>query len=121
VHDSANEGIWMSGGRIDAGALAVGRGARASHGPAAMADPERAEIDRRLEELLRRLEVDAGRLENSEEVRDATQVVADELRKDRPNKTTITGVLTGIAAAVASVSGLATATDALLESVRNFL
>jgi hypothetical protein len=86
-----------------------------------MADPARAEIDRRLEELLRRLEADAGRLENSEEVRGATQVVTDELRKDKPNKTTIVGVLTGIAAAVASVSGLAGATDALLESVRSFL
>jgi hypothetical protein len=121
VSGSRNEGIRMSGGRIDAGALAVGRGARAIHGGDAKANAARAEVNRRLEELLRRLEVEAGRLENPDEVRGATQVVADELRKDKPNKTTITGVLTGIAAAVASVSGLAAATDALLESVRSFL
>ncbi|TQM37823.1 DUF5955 family protein [Pseudonocardia cypriaca] len=121
MRDATNEGIQMSGGRIDAGALAVGRGARAVQGRDPHADPARAEINSRLEELLRRLDADAGRLENPEEVRDATQVVANELGKDRPNKTTITGVLTGIAAAVASVSGLATATDALLESVQSFL
>lgn len=121
MRGSGNEGIWMSGGRIDAGALAVGRGAQAIQGRDADPDPARAEVYRRLEELLRRLEADAERLENPEEVRDATQVVADELRKDKPNKTTITGVLTSIAAAVTSVSGLASATDALLESVRSFL
>ena len=48
-----NEGVQMSGGRISAGAFAVGRGATASNvsGPP-VDDPGRQEIARRLTELL---------------------------------------------------------------------
>jgi hypothetical protein len=110
----------MSGGRIEAGAFAVGRGATARN-VAGHNDPGREQIARQLEELLNQLEISSARLDNCDEVREATQVVADELRKERPNKMTVTGVLTGIAAAVTSVSGLAAAADALLESVNQFL
>jgi hypothetical protein len=47
-------------------------------------------------------------------LRAGTITVVSLLGKEHPNKTTVTGVLTGIAGAVASVTGLATATDALL-------
>ena len=116
-----NEGVQMSGGRIDAGAFAVGRGATASTGGAPADDPGRQEIARLLAELLRQLDAAGPRLRDEAEVRESTQVVADELDKERPNKTTVTGVLTGIAGAVASVTGLATAADALLAAVKQFL
>jgi Family of unknown function (DUF5955) len=122
VHGNHNEGVQISGGRISAGAFAVGRGATASNiGAATADDPGREEIARRLAELLRQLEAAGPALDNRDEVRDSTQVVVEELGKERPNKTTVTGVLTGIAAAVASVTGLATATDALLGAVKQFL
>jgi hypothetical protein len=116
-----NEGIWISGGRIEAGALAVGRGASVGTVTGMSSDPGREEIAQRLDELLRRLATEGDRLRDRDEVREATQVVVDELGKQQPNKTTVTGVLTGIAGAVTSVAGLATATDALLAAVRQFL
>lgn len=120
-----NEGIQMSGGRIEAGALAVGRGARASNvvGAARRELEERghAELGQRLEELLRQLEAHASRLANADELRESTQLVAEELVKDRPNKTTVTGVLAGIVEGVKSVAGLATAAEALAEAVQLFL
>jgi hypothetical protein len=83
-----NEGIRISGGRIEAGALAVGRGAQ---------------------------------LSNAEELKESTQLIAEELIKDRPNKTTLTGVLAGITQSVKSVAGLATAAEALTHAVQLFL
>jgi hypothetical protein len=121
VRGNHNEGVQMSGGRIDAGAFAVGRGATASTGGTPVDDPGRQEISRRLTELLRQLEAVGPQLRDEAEVRESTQVVVDELGKQRPNKTTVTGVLTGIAGAVASVTGLATAADALLDAVKQFL
>jgi hypothetical protein len=117
-----NEGVQMSGGRISAGAFAVGRGATASNvsGPP-LDDPGRQEVARRLTELLQQLDAAGASLANEAEVRESTQVVVDELGRDRPNKTTVTGVLSGIAGAVTSVAGLATATDALLGAVKQFL
>jgi hypothetical protein len=120
VQSNHNEGVRMSGGRIEAGAFAVGRGATAKN-VTGHDVPGQEQIARRLEELLSQLEANSARLDNPDEVREATQVVVDELGKERPNKMTVTGVLTSIAAAVTSVSGLAAATDALLESVGQFL
>jgi hypothetical protein len=44
--------------------------------------------------------------------------VADELAREQPNKTTVTAVLSTIAESVQSVTGLATAADALLRAVQ---
>jgi hypothetical protein len=121
MRDNHNEGVQISGGRIDAGAFAVGRGASATNVTGATADPGRQEIARRLDLLLARLEAEGGALDREAEVRESTEVVAGELKKDKPNKTTVVGVLTGIAGAVTSVAGLATATDALLDAVKQFL
>jgi hypothetical protein len=121
VRGNHNEGVQISGGRIDAGAFAVGRGARASTGGSPLDDPGRQEIARRLAELLRQLDAAAPQLDDEAEVRGSTQVVVDELDKERPNKMTVTSVLAGIAGTVTSVAGLATAADALLDAVKQFL
>lgn len=120
-----NEGIQMSGGRIEAGALAVGRGAQASNvvGAARRELEERghAELGHQLEEFLRQLDAHASRLSNADELKEATGLVAEELVKDRPNKTTVTGVLASIVESVKSVAGLATAAEALTQAVQLFL
>lgn len=120
-----NHGIQMSGGRIEAGALAVGRGAHA-HNVVMMAKREledrgHTELGQRLEELLRQLDAHASLLSNADELKESTQLVAEELVKDRPNKTTVTGVLAGIAQSVTSVASLATAAEALIQAVQLFL
>lgn len=120
-----NEGIQMSGGRIEAGALAVGRGARAHNVvktvKSELEDRGHTELGQRLEELLRQLDAHASLLSNAEELKESTQLVAEELVKDRPNKTTVTGVLASIAESVNSVASLATAAEALTQAVQLFL
>jgi translation initiation factor 2B subunit (eIF-2B alpha/beta/delta family) len=119
-----NEGIQMSGGRIKANALAVGRGAKAYNivrtASRQLEERGHAELGQRLEELLRQLDIHASRLSNAEELKESTQQVAEELMKDRPNRTTVIGILTGIGQSVKSVADLATATAALAQAVQLF-
>ncbi|HZD00503.1 MAG TPA: hypothetical protein VFA46_10040 [Actinomycetes bacterium] len=116
MDDGRNQGIWMSGGRIDAGALAVGRNAQAANvGTARRTLVERGqpEIADRLAELVRLLDAHAPQLDNADELQATTEMVASELTKDRPNRTTVTGLLGGLADGVRSVAGLTTAVEAL--------
>lgn len=116
--EGRNEGISMTGGAINTGALAVGRGARAHNVPADLTARGHGEVAQRLEELLRQLEAHAQQVPNVDDVREAARTVTDELAKERPNKTTVTGVLSGISESVQSVAGLARAANALLEAVQ---
>jgi translation initiation factor 2B subunit (eIF-2B alpha/beta/delta family) len=84
-------------------------------------DRGHTELGQRLEELLRQLDAHASLLSNADELKESTQLVAEELVKDRPNKTTVTGVLAGIAQSVTSVASLATAAEALIQAVQLFL
>jgi hypothetical protein len=116
-----NEGIQNSG-TISARNIAAGRGAHAGDVVAAAPpDPERNEIARRLDVLLRELDAHGHKLERGDEVRESAEAVADELQKDKPNSVTVTGILAGIGSSVASVASLSTAVSALLESVQGFL
>jgi hypothetical protein len=116
--DGPNQGIQISGGSFTADAVAVGTGARAYSVAAGLRDRGQDDVAQRLEELVRQLESHADQVPDIDDVRGATQVVADELAKERPNRVTVTAVLSGIAESVRSVTGLATATDALLKAVQ---
>jgi|SoiMethySBSTD1v2_1073268.scaffolds.fasta_scaffold405767_1 hypothetical protein len=120
MDDRRNEGIWMSGGKIDAGALAVGRNAQATNVVEAaertLRERGQREIADRLEELVRRLEAHGPQLDNADELQATTEVVAAELAKEKPNKITVTGLLRGLADGVRSVAGLTTAVQALAQA-----
>jgi hypothetical protein len=115
-----NEGISMSGGRIDAAALAVGRKARAINPTAAAqhALEERGhhEIANRLAALMHLLETHAAQLDNPDELKTTTETIAAELTNDKPNRITVTGLLNGLADGVRSVTSLTTAVDALAKA-----
>jgi hypothetical protein len=115
-----NEGIHISGGRFEAGTVAVGRGARARTVAAA---PVRggSELTDRLDELLRQLEAHASQLTNGDELRDSTRAVADELAREKPNRTTLVGILTGIATGGSSVAAIVTAAEKLIQAVQRQL
>jgi hypothetical protein len=115
--DGNNQGIQQSGGSITAGAMAVGPGARAYNAASELRGRGQEEVAQRLEELVRQLEAHADQVPDIEDLRGATGTVADELAKEKPNKTTVRGVLSGIADSVRSVTELATAADDLLETV----
>ena len=85
---ATNEGIHMTGGHIDAGALAVGANARATN----ITTAEQALTDQGHAELAARLA---------------------EVTKPKPNRITLTGLLNALAAGVSPVTALATAVDAL--------
>jgi hypothetical protein len=113
-----NQGIYMTGGTIHAQALAVGVGARATTVAEDLRARGKDEVAQRLDEFVAQLEAHADEVPGIEDVLGATETVTEELAKERPNKTTVTGVLSGIATSVQSVSGLATAVDELLKVVQ---
>jgi hypothetical protein len=112
-----NEGIQQSGGSITAQNMAVGRGAQINIAANELRGRGQDEVAQRLEELVRQLEAHADQVPDIEDLRGATATLADELAKEKPNKTTVRAVLSGIADSVRSVTGLATAADDLLETV----
>lgn len=114
---ATNEGIHMTGGRIDAGALAVGSNARATNSTTAaeqaLTDQGHTELAGRLAEVVRLLEAHAASLDNPDEIKETTDTIATELTRPKPNRTTLAGLLTALAAGVSPVATLATAVDAL--------
>ena len=115
--DPHNQGIQVTGGSFTAGAVAVGPHARAYNVADELRDRGQDDVARRLEELVRQLEAHADQVSDIDDLRGATRTVADELAKEKPNRTTVRAVLSGIADSVRSVTGLATAADDLLETV----
>jgi hypothetical protein len=113
---ATNEGIHMTGGHIDAGALAVGANARATNittAEQALTDQGHTELAARLADVVRLLELHAAALDNPDEVKEATETIATELTKPKPDRITLMGLLNALAAGVTPVATLATAVDAL--------
>jgi hypothetical protein len=123
--ERANEGLSQSGGSIQAGAMAVGRGATASNVSNTVCDAlregGRGPIADRLDELLRALRDHAAELPDPDGIQGSADTVVHELARDEPNKITILGILSGIRDTVGSVSGIAAAAGGLMTEVRNLL
>jgi hypothetical protein len=75
------------------------------------------EIYLKLDELIKQIEVDKGSLANSDELVNSVSYVKAELKKDRPNKTTIKGTLNELTSQVSSITTLANAVSALKVAV----
>jgi hypothetical protein len=115
----ANEGIVQHGGTINAGAIAVGRGARALQRVDAAASTldDQREVATRLRELTALLVAHAEELERPDDVLVAAETVAEELTRPQPSRLTLTGVLEGIVGAASGVSGIAAAVAALRAAI----
>jgi hypothetical protein len=112
----------ITNGNVIADQIAVGRYARATkNANEALTQKGMREIQVRLDELVQALNNHASALENPEEVRDSTKVVAKELAKDKPNKLTLKAVLDGIASSVQSVTAVAMAVEALKHAVMTLI
>jgi hypothetical protein len=79
------------------------------------------EVLERLNKLGKALKLHTDSLENHDEIVDSANKVAEELHRDKPNKLTITAILNGIAEGVKSVTGIATAVEALKRAVAAML
>jgi hypothetical protein len=101
------------------GAMAVGAHARAEvvRTGETLHSRDQDEVARRLAELEREIAAHRDRLADPELVLEAVAGLAEALRAERPNRVTVTGLLTGIADNVKAVSVLADACRALGETV----
>jgi hypothetical protein len=107
-----NEGVIVQGGSLTATNMATGRGAIVNAGDGG-ASAELQAARQQLAALLQALDEHARALHNPDEVKQSAQLLAEELKKDKPNRVTLSGVLGGIAESVKSVSVLATAAEGL--------
>jgi len=120
-----NEGIVVTGGSVQAGAIAVGRGARATQNIAGSAAALEGTGHQEIADLLRRLtqliEQHADDLERPEELLESTATVAQEVAGDQPNRLTLRALLAGIAEAAGGVTSVAAAVEALQHALGGML
>jgi len=122
--NNPNQGIQVSGGSFNADNVAAGPRAQAhktSYGDTWSELEKRQEIQKKLAELEKALDAHASSLQNAEEIRSSTTVIADELRKKQPNKLTVSAILNGIADSVKSITGIALAVEALKNAVTTLI
>jgi hypothetical protein len=125
--DSVNEGVSVTGsGQVKVkGSMAVGRNAQAistiRETGSVLEERGQEELREKLDALLAALEQHADELEDPDDAFGATQLVADELRKDKPSKLTIKGVLAGLAGAAGSAGAVAQAALTLAQAVHVLL
>ena len=114
-----NEGIIQHGGSMNAGALAVGRRARAIGriDAAASSLGDRDDIAARLREITALLVEHADELEQPDDLLAATGTVAEELARPEPNRLTLSSLLSAIASAASGVTGIAAAITALRAAI----
>lgn len=116
-----NDGIIVTGGTINAGALAVGAHARAiqhlSQADQALARRGWVAIQQQLDALARAIATQQAALTDSDEVERLLDAVAQELTKDRPNGAMLRVIVQGLAARLGSSGVLAAAVDALGEAL----
>lgn len=120
-----NEGIYQTGGTINAEQLAVGRNASViktvNAASQALEQKGLQEVQEKLQIFMDTLSAHLDRLDNREEILESAETVAKELTKKKPNKLTVTAVLDGITSGVKSVTNLATASELLKQAVLSWL
>jgi hypothetical protein len=121
-----NSGAYITGGTISGGAISFGAHSQAINNTFAAAAEvlDRKglqEIRDRLQELEAAIQAHSSSLADHEEVVDSTKTVAEELAKEKPNKSKITSLLSGIAQQVQSVTVVATAVESLKGAIGTLL
>jgi uncharacterized protein YqeY len=102
-----NEGIIVSGGTFSAGQVAVGKGAQAIQTTYNLAIEFQAEgktdLAQAMTALLTALEVHRPQIADYDEVSQAVQQIAEEVKKETPSKLTLKGLLSAVKESVGSV------------------
>lgn len=96
-----NEGIYISGqGKLEADQIAVGRKSQAIkvvYGATSdLQASGKAQVAQAIEDLLKGLEAQSGKVPDEQEVIEAIQQIAEEAKKEKPSKLTLKGLLNGI-------------------------
>lgn len=103
-----NDGIIVSGGTFKANQVAVGKGAQAIQTTYNLAhefqSQGKAELAQAMTELLASLEAHRPQLADYDEVSQAVQQIAEEVKKEQPSKLTLKGLLNAVKESVSSVT-----------------
>ena len=102
-----NEGIIVSGGTFSADQVVVGKGAQAIQTTYNLASEFQAEgkedLAKAIKELLTSLEDHRHQIADYDEVSQAVQQIAEEVKKEQPSKLTLKGLLNAVKESVGSV------------------
>lgn len=102
-----NEGIIVSGGTFSAGQIAVGQGAQAIQTTYNLASELQAEgkvdLAQAITELIKVLEAHRPQVADYDEVTQAVQQIAEEVKKEQPSKLTLKGLLSALKESVGDV------------------
>jgi hypothetical protein len=113
-----NKGFIQHGGTIKADVFAGGENARASKTDGQeRSKTELEDIYLKLEELENAIKEHAEKINQSEDVIDATKAVRSQLQSDKPNKLTVLSILNGITQSVQSIAGIATMAESIKAAV----
>jgi hypothetical protein len=107
IMNQNNEGIIVSGGTFSAGQVAVGKGAQAVQTTYNLASEFQAEgktdLAQAMTALLTALEAHRPQIADYDEVSQAVQQIAEEVKKETPSKLTLKGLLSAVKESVGSV------------------
>jgi len=103
----------ISGGNLAPGGTVNQYAAPASSGA--------AELQSRLDELNRLLTAHAAALRDPEQLRDDTEQLGAQMRRDRPNRTVVNGLLASLTAGATGVSAVTSAVSGIVRLVSGLL
>lgn len=115
--NSGNEGIYISGGSLNADQVAVGKGSMAIkniYGSVqSLEDSGKQDVAKAVRDLITALEQHSDQIKDKQEIIEAIQHVAEEADKESPSKVSLKGILSGIKNVVEPITEVAQKVTAL--------
>jgi hypothetical protein len=112
-----NSGITISGGTVNAGAMAAGKGSVASNVAAGMSEAALADIRQSLDQLAEELRARASELEDPDQAIAVADLARNEAAKKSPNKATLLGLLKTLTSVVGGVASFGTSVASIVSAV----
>jgi hypothetical protein len=111
-----NSGITISGGTVNAGAMAAGKGAVASN-IAGASEAALADIRQSLDQLAQELRVRASELDDADQALAVVDLARNEAAKESPNQGTLLGLLKTLGSVVGGVATLGSSVASIMAAV----
>jgi hypothetical protein len=112
-----NSGITISGGTVNAGAMAAGKGAVASNVAAGTSDAALADIRKSLDQLAEELRARSSELDDADQALAVVDLARNEAAKESPSKGTLLGLLKTLTSVVGNVATLGTSVASIVSTV----
>jgi len=116
-----NKGIILNGGSLNAEQIVIGDHVRAIKNTYNLAsqlqESGKGEVALAITELLNALESHSGKINDRDEVTQAVEQVAEEVKKEKPNKFTLKGLLSSLKDSLGSIVEISEKVTALQKVV----